>query len=89
MLFTPWWTRLEEERYAKLLEENSDLSKLSDGELRGAITLIRPQSDWERFFSGKIQVNSIEEDIKRLRVFRNSVAHVKFFLETIMLSVAN
>ena len=79
MLFTPGWTRLEEESYAKLLEENSDLTKLSDEELRKAITLIRPRSDWERFFSGKILVDGIEEDIRRLRIFRNSVAHVKFF----------
>lgn len=79
MLFTPGWTRLEEEGQAKLLEESSDLTNLSNEELRRAIALIRPRSDWERFFSGKIPVSSIEKDINQLRIFRNSVAHVKFF----------
>lgn len=79
MLFTPGWTRLEEEEHAKLLEENLDLTNLSCEELRKAIALIRPRSDWERFFSDKISVSSIEKDINQLRIFRNSVAHVKFF----------
>ena len=79
ILFTPGWTRIEEEGHAKLLEESLDRSNLSSEELRRAIALIRPRSDWERFFSEKMPVSSIEKNINQLRIFRNSVAHVKFF----------
>lgn len=38
-----------------------------------------PKSDWERFFSSKIDIQNIEELIDTVRTYRNVVAHFKFF----------
>ena len=55
------------------------MSVLSDVELRNAFKKFTPQSDWDRFFSCKIQIPEIEELIDELRRYRNAVAHLKFF----------
>ena len=79
MLFTPVWTQLEEARKQKILNENTDLSKLSDQELRDAISNIQPRSDWDRFFSQKVTLENTDAKLDELRNLRNAVAHVKFF----------
>ena len=79
MLFTPVWTKLEEERKQKFLKENADLLKLSDQELRDVISGIQPLSDWDRFFSKKITLKNTDAVLDNLRSLRNAVAHVKFF----------
>lgn len=79
MLFTPVWTKLEEERKQKFLKENADLLKLSDQELRDVISGIQPLSDWDRFFSKKVTLKNTDVILDNLRSFRNTVAHVKFF----------
>lgn len=77
-LFTPRWTKIDEENKKSFLDANGDLSALSDEELRTAINGISPKSDWERFFAEKFQGINIEKDIEAVRVIRNSVAHCKF-----------
>lgn len=79
MLFTPVWTQLEEDRKYKFLNENSDLSKLSDQALRDTISTIQPRSDWDRFFSKKVTLENADVILDNLRGLRNAVAHVKFF----------
>lgn len=79
MLFTPVWTKLEEERKQKFLNENADLLKLSDQELRDVISGIQPLSDWDRFFSKKVTLKNTDAVLDNLRGLRNAVAHVKFF----------
>lgn len=79
MLFTPQWTELEEVAKKQLLEGTQNFSALTNEELCKAISKIGPKSDWERFFSCKVNVDDTEASIKRLSIFRNSVAHVKFF----------
>lgn len=78
-LFSPTWTKIDEEERTVFLEANRDLSVLSDEKLRKAFTDFTPKSDWERFFSCKIEISEIEEMIDEIRRYRNSVAHFKFF----------
>lgn len=79
LLFTSSWTSVDEAAKTKFLEQQSDLSKLSDEELRKAFSQLTPKSDWERFFSSKINIENVEELIDTIRIYRNVVAHFKFF----------
>lgn len=79
LLFTPSWTSSDEAIKMKFLDEHKDLSELSDEELREAFSKYVPRSDWERFFSNKINISDIKELIEQIRLYRNSVAHFKFF----------
>lgn len=79
LLFTPSWTSVDESEKKKFLEKNPNLSELSDEELREAFSKYVPRSDWERFFSNKINISDIKELIEQIRIYRNSVAHFKFF----------
>ena len=79
LLFTPSWTSSDEAEKTKFLDEHKDLSELSDEELREAFSKYVPRSDWERFFSNKINISDIRELIEQIRLYRNSVAHFKFF----------
>lgn len=78
-LFSPTWTSVDEEERSAFLTDNKDLSILSNEELRKAFEKYSPKSDWERFFSCKIQISDIEELIDEIRRYRNAVAHLKFF----------
>jgi hypothetical protein len=79
LLFSPNWTNLDEQEKKDFLDKNEDLSSLSDKELRSAFSKISPKSDWERFFSAKINLSDIEEMIDKIRQHRNNIAHFKFF----------
>lgn len=79
ILFTPSWTEIDQKEKDKFLSENTDLSTLSDEELRNKFLKFSPKSDWERFFSEKIKIEKIEELIKDIGLYRNKVAHFKFF----------
>lgn len=78
-LFKPSWTDVDEDEKKEFLSAHEDLSLLSDRELRSAILQFSPKSDWERFFSNKIEIDQIENIIDTIRRYRNSVAHYKFF----------
>jgi len=79
LLFAPSWTDIDEQAKNSFLEKHNDLSQLSDEELRKAFSEFTPKSDWERFFSSKIDIADIENMIERIRQHRNSIAHFKFF----------
>lgn len=79
LLFTPSWTSSDKAEKTKFLDEHKDLSELSDEELREAFSKYVPRSDWERFFSNKINISDIKDLIEQIRLYRNSVAHFKFF----------
>lgn len=79
LLFDKSWNDYDETKLNLILKENSDLSKLSDEQLRDIINNNKPKSDWERLFSNKGFDNKIEETIGVINEFRNSVAHSKFF----------
>lgn len=79
LLFEKNWTQINEETRDKFLSEHGDLTLLSDDELRKAFSNISPQSDWERFFSDKIGTVDIEATIEKIRVYRNTIAHLKKF----------
>lgn len=80
LLFTKNWTEQETKNKRIFLENNSDLSKLSDTELRDAYKNLEPKSEWDRLFANKvskdIDFNKLLDDI---RCDRNQVAHCKFF----------
>ena len=78
MLLTPRWTELDEQAKQNFLNEHSDLSMLSDAELRTAFENISPKSDWDRFFSDKISSVDFKGIIDIIRSYRNKVAHCKF-----------
>ena len=79
LLFIPSWTSADEASKTKFLDEHENLSELSDKELRDAFSKFIPKSDWERFFNNKINIPNIKEMIEQIRLYRNSIAHFKFF----------
>lgn len=78
-LFEPTWISLDEEAKSGFLSSHSNLSALSDEELRTAFSQFSPKSDWDRFFSAKIPIENARDLINRIRIYRNSVAHFKSF----------
>lgn len=78
-LFTSTWTDYNENKKNELLLENKDLSALSNEELKEIINDLSPKSNWDRFFSEKIKLVDAESIFNSIRVYRNSVAHFKFF----------
>lgn len=79
ILFIPHWNESDESAKNEFLEKNKDLSKVSDKELREAFSKYIPKSDWSRFFSDKITICDIEVLIKKIQIYRNRIAHLKFF----------
>lgn len=79
LLFTPRWTETDEKKKQTFLDENSDLSHLSDEDLRSAFSDFTPKSDWERFFSDKMIDLNLEQVLEEVRKHRNAIAHCKFF----------
>lgn len=79
LLFAPGWNDMDEIKKNKFLETNKDLSELDDNELRRAFSEFTPKSDWDRFFSGKIKISNIQDIIEDIRLYRNTIAHFKFF----------
>lgn len=80
LLFTKHWTKQDEKNKKDFLENNDDLSKLTDDELRKAYKSLEPKSEWDRLFANK--VNSKIDFIQlfdAVRNDRNIVAHCKFF----------
>ncbi|MBR6984467.1 MAG: hypothetical protein IKH75_13255 [Ruminococcus sp.] len=80
ILFDKTWTDCDEKKKLEFLSSNPDLTQLTDEELRNSFNRYTPQSDWDRFFRDKIDddVNA-ESLIDSIRVFRNNIAHCKFF----------
>lgn len=81
LLFTPSWTGIDEQEKCSFLDQHLDLSQLSDEELRDALSRFTPKSDWDRFFSSKIDFPDIEDAIEKIRLYRNAIAHFKFFYQ--------
>lgn len=79
LLFTPQWTDVESHSQQQFLANHSDLSELSDEQLRKAFNQFTPKSDWDRFFSEKIPISDIESAIEEIRQYRNKAAHFKFY----------
>lgn len=59
------WTSVDETAKTKFLEEQLDLSKLSDEELRKAFSQLTPKSDWEFFLVIKLKFRSTQTGTKR------------------------
>lgn len=79
LLFKPNWTEADNKEKEDFLSQNEDLSKLSDSDLRNAFSRSVPKSDWERFFSAKIDDFDAKGAIEAIRKQRNQIAHCKFF----------
>lgn len=78
MLFTSSWTAIDQEEKDNFLSKNSNLTQLSDKELRIKFAHFTPKSDWDRFFSEKIRIDDIKQLLDNIRQYRNIVAHCKF-----------
>lgn len=81
LLFTPNWTEFDEKEKEKFLKKHNDLSKLTDKELRDAISQFSPKSDFDRFFSDKFPTSEVKELIEKIHNYRNIIAHVKIINE--------
>lgn len=79
LLFEPKWIDIDKKAMNSFLDNHTDLSLLSDEELRKAFFQITPKSDWERFFSDKIEFADIEDVLDKIRKHRNEIAHFKIF----------
>lgn len=82
LLFSKSITPQETKKVQDFLNENEDLSKLSDSEIRKAFELCNYKSDWERFFGDKKIEDDFQIIFNDIRVFRNNIAHCKFISET-------
>ncbi len=78
LLFTKAWTEADENNKKEFLSTHSDLSSLTDEELREAFEEYVPKSDWNRFFASKIDIEDIEKVLSSIRKYRNCIAHNKF-----------
>lgn len=80
ILFTATWNEYDEKQKQRFLNTHSDLSELSDEELRTKFSDFSPKSDWQRFFDYKIDNTiMVEETIDDIRNYRNQAAHCKRF----------
>jgi len=79
MLFEKKWTIIEEQKKVEFLNKHSDLSELSDKQIRDAFEDFSPKSDWERFFGDKVTGIDFKSLIEDIRLSRNNIAHCKFF----------
>lgn len=78
LLFTKSIQNTEIVKLQEFLNENDDLTKLSDEELRKTFNLCSYKNDWERFFDNKKFDDDFHETLNHIRNFRNSIAHCKF-----------
>ena len=80
ILFTATWNEYDEKQKQRFLNTHSDLSELSDEELREKFSEFSPKSDWERFFANKSD-NTIKAEgtINDIRESRNQADHCKHF----------
>ncbi len=81
-LFTENCTEFDKVERDAFLENNKDLSQLSDAELRTAFQKLSPRSDWDRFFCDKIDTPNIKDIITQIRLCRNIIAHCKRFTKS-------
>lgn len=78
LLFTKYVSTKDNDEIQKFLNNNKDLSKLDDKELRKKFELLKPQNDWERFFGNKKIDDNFQQILDDIRGFRNNIAHCKF-----------
>lgn len=81
LLFEKSWNEYDEKQLNKYLKKHSDLTKLTDLEIRNKMLSIRPTNDWERLFSNKGLDENFEDIITKIGELRNIVAHNKILNE--------
>lgn len=81
LLFEKSWNEYDEKQLNKYLKRHSDLTELTDLEIRNKILSIRPTNDWERLFSNKDLDEDFENIITKIGELRNIVAHNKIIKE--------
>lgn len=81
LLFEKTWNEYDENQLKKYLEKHSDLTKLTDLEIRTKMLNIHPINDWERLFSNKGLDDNFEKIITDIGDLRNLVAHNKIITE--------
>ena len=77
LLFTKRTRDEDLEKLDEFLNENDDLSEVSDGVLRDKYNAMRPHSDWDRLFREKVGIEDMKELLDEIREFRNRVAHCR------------
>ena len=77
LLFTERTRDEDLEKLDEFLSENDDLSEVSDSVLRDKFNAMRPQSDWDRLFCEKVEIEDMKESLDEIREFRNRVAHCR------------
>lgn len=78
LLFTKYISTKDNDKIQEFLNNNKDLSKLDDKELRKQFELSKPKNDWERFFGNKKIDDNFQQILDDIRGFRNNIAHCKF-----------
>jgi len=79
LLFVKHWTDYDEDQKQAKLNSVVDFTKISDENIRATIEEIGPKSDWERFFNRSLPNNELEQLMKEIQQYRNSIAHCKIF----------
>lgn len=81
LLFEKSWNEYDKKQLNKYLREHTDLSKITDLEIRNKMLSIHPRNDWERLFSNKDLDENFEDIITKIGKLRNIVAHNKLIKE--------
>lgn len=81
LLFEKSWNEYDEKQLNKYLKKHSDLTELTDLEIRNKMLSIHPTNDWERLFSNKGLDENFENIITKIGEIRNIVAHNKIIKE--------
>lgn len=89
ILFTEKWTKYESDALDKVIEkynsnedddfigDDENLNFLKKSNRDALIQELKPKTDWERYFSGKMYILNPKESFSKLRNYRNKVAHNK------------
>lgn len=81
LLFEKSWNNYDEKQLNRYLKKHSDLTQLTDSELRNKMLSIHPTNDWERLFCNKCLDENFEDIITKIGELRNIIAHNKLINE--------
>ncbi len=78
LLFFPKWTNEDMQNKEKFFSESQNCKGIDKETINKKIKEFLPQSDWERFYSGKVKnSDSAKKLISEIQKHRNKIAHYK------------
>ena len=79
ILFSYHWDDTDDKKYVDYLENNKDLSEISNEELRTTLMKIKPHNEWELLFADKMDGVQMKLLMSQIQKLRNRMVHCKSF----------